>query len=53
MTERAVMEYITSPFIVELSYAFQSDDKLYFVMDFCPGGELFYHLRNQGGFNEV
>jgi serine/threonine protein kinase len=41
-----------SPFIVDLHYAFQTDHKLYFVMDFLNGGELFWHLRNELKFTE-
>ena len=39
-------------FIVELRFAFKTDDKLYFVMDFMPGGELFTHLRKSQRFVE-
>jgi serine/threonine protein kinase len=28
------------PFIVKLNYAFQTESKLFLVMDFCPGGDL-------------
>ena len=33
------------PFIVNLHHAFQSREKLYYILDYCPGGELFYHLN--------
>jgi serine/threonine protein kinase len=46
------MEKINSPFIVDLHYAFQTDEKLYFIMDFLNGGELFYHLRREQRFTE-
>jgi len=52
VTERAVMGRISHPFIVGLKYAFQTSDKLYFVMDYCPGGELFFHLGKEGRFHE-
>jgi serine/threonine protein kinase len=35
-----------------LHYAFQTDAKLYFVMDFLNGGELFFHLRKETKFSE-
>ena len=44
-TERKIMELIDHPFIVKLIYAFQTPQKLYMVMDYCPGGELFYHIQ--------
>ena len=43
---------MTSPFIVQLHYAFQTPEKLYFVMEFLVGGELFYHLRKEKKFTE-
>jgi len=50
--ERDILEKIQSPFIVKLHYAFQTEAKLYFVMDFCNGGELFFHLRKSKTFSE-
>ena len=35
-----------------MHYAFQTEDKLYMVMDFLNGGELYYHLRREGTFSE-
>jgi len=43
---------VTHPFIIELAYAFQTKNKLYFVLEFCPGGELFFHLSRIGNFDE-
>lgn len=43
-TERSVLAYIHHPFIVGLNMAFQTADKLFFVLDYCSGGELFFHL---------
>ena len=47
VAERDILEKIDSPFIVKLHYAFQTEAKLYFVMDFLNGGELFFHLRKE------
>ena len=44
MTERKILEKVSHPFIIKLRYAFQSDKKLFFVMDYCPGGELFFYI---------
>lgn len=51
-TERNVLGYVRHPFIVGLNMAFQSNDKLYFVLDYCAGGELFFHLGKLGKFPE-
>lgn len=40
-----ILEKITHPFIVKLYFAFQTPQKLYFVMDYLNGGELFTHLK--------
>lgn len=52
MTERSVLGYIHHPFIVGLNMAFQTADKLFFVLDYCSGGELFFHLGKVGQFAE-
>ena len=52
IAERMILEKISHPFIVKLHYAFQTPEKLYFVIDFLNGGELFYHLRREGRFTE-
>lgn len=51
-TERRVLGTINHPFIVRLHYAFQSEDKLYFVLDYASGGELFFHLSRMKRFPE-
>mmetsp|Transcript_36387 Transcript_36387/g.61522 ORF Transcript_36387/g.61522 Transcript_36387/m.61522 type:complete len:403 (-) Transcript_36387:172-1380(-) len=49
-TERKVLQQIESPFIVNLRFAFQDRDRLYMVLDYFTGGELFYHLKTGGRF---
>ena len=49
-TERNVLATIKHPFIVKLHYAFQTGDKLHFVLDYASGGELFFHLQKHGRF---
>lgn len=50
-TERHILGAVEHPFICSLRYAFQNRTKLYMVMDFFNGGELFFHL-NKGPFEE-
>jgi serine/threonine protein kinase len=35
-----------------MDYAFTSDTKLFFVLEYCPGGELFFYLSQIGRFKE-
>ncbi|KFG58935.1 AGC kinase [Toxoplasma gondii RUB] len=51
-TERDVLAWVSHPFIVQMHYAFQTRKKLYFVLEYCPGGELFFHLSRAGRFKE-
>eukprot|EP00030_Apusomonadida_sp_AF-17_P000541 a174975_535.p1 GENE.a174975_535~~a174975_535.p1 ORF type:complete len:388 (+),score=152.59 a174975_535:34-1164(+) len=50
--ERDILKMIRHPFIVQLHYAFQTEDKLYMVLDYINGGELFFHLKRCGRFPE-
>jgi serine/threonine protein kinase len=50
--ERNVLEKINHPFIIKLRYAFQTEAKLFFVVDYCPGGDLFFYISNIGRFND-
>jgi serine/threonine protein kinase len=38
------------PFLVHLHYSFQTPEKLYLVMDYIGGGDLFFHLRQRGRY---
>jgi len=50
--EKNVLQKLVHPFLVNLNYSFQTPDKLYFVMDFVNGGELFFHLQREKKFPE-
>ena len=52
LAERNVLAQLNHPFIVPLKYSFQSPEKLYLVLAFVNGGELFYHLQREGKFSE-
>lgn len=51
LAERTVLAKITNPFIVPLKFSFQSKEKLYLVLSFINGGELFHHLQREGKFS--
>lgn len=50
--EKSILQRIKHPFIVNLHYAFQTPEKLYMILDYVNGGELFYHLKKCGRFSE-
>uniref|UniRef100_A0A3Q1GL89 Serum/glucocorticoid regulated kinase 2a n=1 Tax=Acanthochromis polyacanthus TaxID=80966 RepID=A0A3Q1GL89_9TELE len=53
MAERNVLlKSLKHPFLVGLHYSFQTPDKLYFVLDYVNGGELFFHLQRERCFSE-
>lgn len=51
-SEKNILMKIQHPFIVNLNYAFQTKDKLYMILDYINGGELFFHLKKEGRFAE-
>lgn len=51
LAERTVLARVDCPFIVPLKFSFQSPEKLYLVLAFINGGELFYHLQKEGRFD--
>jgi len=52
IAEREILELIDHPFLMKLYWAFQTEQKLYLVMDYLRGGELFFHLKNERRFPE-
>ena len=50
--EKEIMSQLNNPFLMKLHYSFESKFYLVFVMDYCAGGELFFHLRKFQRMNE-
>uniref|UniRef100_A0A6B2L9I5 Protein kinase domain-containing protein n=1 Tax=Arcella intermedia TaxID=1963864 RepID=A0A6B2L9I5_9EUKA len=50
-TEKSILMKVDHPFLLRLHFSFQTADKLYLVMDFINGGELFYHIQNDHRFS--
>ncbi|KAH9400285.1 Ribosomal protein S6 kinase alpha-2 [Tyrophagus putrescentiae] len=50
--ERDILADVRHPFIVKLNYAFQTQGKLYLVLDYLRGGDLFTRLNNEVMFTE-
>ncbi|KAI1432624.1 kinase-like domain-containing protein [Xylaria sp. CBS 124048] len=52
-TERQILESVNRhPFVVNLYYAFQDREKLYLILEYGQGGELFTHLSTEKMFSE-
>ncbi|KAI0526032.1 kinase-like domain-containing protein [Xylaria bambusicola] len=52
-TERQILESVSRhPFVVNLYYAFQDREKLYLILEYGQGGELFTHLSTEKMFSE-
>jgi len=52
MLEKEILLKADHPFLVGMEYVFQTDQKIFFVMKFVRGGELFMHLRRAKQFKE-
>jgi len=57
LNERIMLSLVSTgvdcPFIVCMTYAFHTPDKLCFILDLMHGGDLHYHLAQHGVFNEL
>ncbi|KAG2823230.1 hypothetical protein PC116_g6341 [Phytophthora cactorum] len=52
-TEKAALQACSDhPYIVTLYYAFQSQDRLFLVMEYCGGGDLLSALTRRKAFTE-
>ncbi|KAL7701977.1 protein kinase A catalytic subunit isoform 1 [Lotmaria passim] len=52
--EKSILMELCHPFIVNMMCSFQDEKKVYFVLEFVMGGEMFTHLRTAGRFpNDV
>lgn len=52
VAERDILTKIRHPFIVNMHCSFQTKEKLFIIMDFLAGGELFLRLGREGIFLE-
>ncbi|XP_032243747.1 ribosomal protein S6 kinase alpha-6 isoform X3 [Phoca vitulina] len=50
--ERDILVEVNHPFIVKLHYAFQTEGKLYLILDFLRGGDVFTRLSKEVLFTE-
>ncbi|KAI3650631.1 hypothetical protein MP228_004112 [Amoeboaphelidium protococcarum] len=52
LSENRVLQQLSHPFLVKLYCSFQTADRLYFVMEYISGGELFFHIGREKRFSE-
>ena len=46
LAEQEILSSSNHPFIVTLFHSFQSEDNLFFIMEYCCGGEFFRALQS-------
>eukprot|EP00756_Hemistasia_phaeocysticola_P060269 Hpha_TRINITY_DN3886_c0_g1::TRINITY_DN3886_c0_g1_i1::g.44566::m.44566/K13302/SGK1; serum/glucocorticoid-regulated kinase 1 len=46
LREVSLMERLVHPFVVRLHASFQTQGRLFLLLDFLPGGDLFFHIVN-------
>lgn len=46
------MSEVKHPFLVEMHFAFQTPERLYFALDYLNGGDLYHHLNKAERFSE-
>ncbi|CCD22873.1 putative protein kinase YPK3 NDAI_0A07190 [Naumovozyma dairenensis CBS 421] len=51
--ERSILSELEHPNIVKLFYSFHDNSKLYLLLQYIPGGELFFHLKEYGTLDET
>ncbi len=52
MLEKKILQSVNHPFLCSLVFCFQTEDRIYFIMNFVRGGELFQHLKKFKVFDE-
>lgn len=52
INEKAILEKVNHPNIVKLYYAFQDNNKVYLILEYLDGGEIFHHLAQQRYLSE-
>ena len=52
LLEKEILQTIDYPLLCGLIFCFQTEERIYFVMPFLSGGELFQHLRKFRTFDE-
>lgn len=54
IAEKEILSKMSNcPFLVKMYYSFQNEKKLFFVLEYCPGGELFNLIQLKGKLGEA
>jgi serine/threonine protein kinase len=51
-TEKDILSQANNPFIINMKYVFQNKLRLYFILDYVEGGNIFDHLCRIRRFDE-
>ena len=52
LLEKKILENLNYQFLIGMVFCFQTEERIYFVMPFIRGGELFQHLHKSQYFSE-
>lgn len=52
LLEKNILQSLNYPFLVGMVFCFQTEERVFFVLPFIQGGELFQHLRKFKYFPE-
>ncbi|TNV72827.1 hypothetical protein FGO68_gene15253 [Halteria grandinella] len=50
--EKEILNTCEHPFIMNLDFVFQNDSRIFFLMKYIEGGDLFHHLQKKRRFKE-
>lgn len=52
LLEKKILEELEHPFLVNMAFSYQTDERINFVLPYLPGGELFTYFRTSKSFDE-
>jgi serine/threonine protein kinase len=52
MREREILLEVSHPYILNMHYSFHTSKRLYYILDFVNGGDLFGFIKKNGHLSE-
>lgn len=52
VAEKEILSKVDHPFVAKMHWAFHTRNKFHIILDYYPGGELFFHLKKVRSFSE-